>query len=95
MGWAGLTPVVGRAAQVCLSLFSGSWGSSLTNPLTLYLENMFGDISEILSVDFKSAHISHYHNYVHNQHPQLEKVFLPPGSGFLRRNFPNIDDEFS
>ena len=26
---------------------------------------------------------------------QLEKVFLPPGSGFLRRNFPNIDDEFS
>ena len=26
---------------------------------------------------------------------QLQKVFLPPGSGFLRRNFPNIDDEFS
>ena len=25
---------------------------------------------------------------------QLQKVFLPPGSGFLRRNFPNIDDEF-
>ena len=27
--------------------------------------------------------------------PQLQKVFLPPGTGFLRRNFPNIDDEFS
>ena len=26
---------------------------------------------------------------------QFEKVFLPPGTGFLRRNFPNIDDEFS
>ena len=26
---------------------------------------------------------------------QLQKVFLPPGTGFLRRNFPNIDDEFS
>ena len=26
---------------------------------------------------------------------QLQKVFLPPGSGFLRRNFPNFDDEFS
>ena len=26
---------------------------------------------------------------------QLEKVFLPPGTVFLRRNFPNIEDEFS
>ena len=26
---------------------------------------------------------------------QLQKVFLPPGTGFLRRNFPNIDKEFS
>ena len=31
----------------------------------------------------------------HNQGPQLEKVFLFPGSRFLRRNFPNIDEEFS
>ena len=39
-------------------------------------------------------------NYVEDILPtklptQLQKVFLPPGSGFLRRNFPNIDDEFS
>ena len=27
--------------------------------------------------------------------PQLEKVFLPPGTCFLRRNFPNIEEEFS
>ena len=26
---------------------------------------------------------------------QLEKVFLPPGTCFLRRNFPNIEEEFS
>ena len=26
---------------------------------------------------------------------QLQKVFLPPGSCFLRRNFPNIEEEFS
>ena len=26
---------------------------------------------------------------------QLEKVLLPPGTGFLRRNFPNIEEEFS
>ena len=65
MGWAGLNPVVGRAAQAWPHLFSGSWGSSSTNPLTLYL---FGGILEILSLDFKSAHIAHYHNYVHNQH---------------------------
>ena len=30
-----------------------------------------------------------------NLFAQLQKVFLPPGSGFLRRNFPNFDDEFS
>ena len=27
--------------------------------------------------------------------PQLEKVFLPPGTCFLRQNFPNIEEEFS
>ena len=27
--------------------------------------------------------------------PQLQKVFLPPGTNFLRRNFPNIEEEFS
>ena len=26
---------------------------------------------------------------------QLQKVFLPPGTDFLRRNFPNIEEEFS
>ena len=26
---------------------------------------------------------------------QLEKVFLPPGTGSLRRNFLNIEEEFS
>ena len=30
-----------------------------------------------------------------NVGPQLEKVFLPPGTVFLRRNFPNIEKEFS
>ena len=25
---------------------------------------------------------------------QLEEVFLPPGTGFLRRNFPNIEEDF-
>ena len=25
----------------------------------------------------------------------LQKVFLPPGTCFLRRNFPNIEEEFS
>ena len=29
-----------------------------------------------------------------NAQSQLQKVFLPPGSGFLRRNFPNIDEDF-
>ena len=52
VGWAGLTPVVGSAAQAWLYLFSGSWGSSLTNPLTLYLWNMFGDILEILHISW-------------------------------------------
>ena len=36
MCWAGLTPV-GRAAQAWPPLFSGSWGSSSTKPLMLYL----------------------------------------------------------
>ena len=27
--------------------------------------------------------------------PQLQKVFLSPGTCFLRRNFPNIEEEFS
>ena len=26
---------------------------------------------------------------------QLQKVFLPSGTDFLRRNFPNIEEEFS
>ena len=26
---------------------------------------------------------------------QLQKVFLPPGTWFLRQNFPNIEEEFS
>ena len=26
---------------------------------------------------------------------QLQKVFLPPGTCFLRQNFPNIEEEFS
>ena len=26
---------------------------------------------------------------------QLQKVFLPPGTDFLRQNFPNIEEEFS
>ena len=26
---------------------------------------------------------------------QLQKVFLPPGTGFLRRNFPNVEEKFS
>ena len=32
----------------------------------------------------------------HQQYqPQLEKVFLPSGSGFLKQNCPNIEEEFS
>ena len=38
VGWAGLTPVAGRAEQKWLNLFSGSWGSSSTKPLMLYLQ---------------------------------------------------------
>ena len=34
---ASLTLVEGRAAQAWVSLFPGSWGSSSTKPLTLYL----------------------------------------------------------
>ena len=30
-----------------------------------------------------------------NPEAQLQKVFLPPGTGFLRQNFPNIEEEFS
>ena len=26
-------------------------------------------------------------------HAQLQKVFLPPGSGFLRQNFPKVEEE--
>ena len=38
--------------------------------MALYLENMFGGILEILSLDFKSAHFEQYHhNNVHDQHP--------------------------
>ena len=29
------------------------------------------------------------------QGAQLQKVFLPPGTDFLRRNFSNIEEEFS
>ena len=38
MGWASLTPVLGKAAQAWSYLFSGSWGSSSTKPLVLYLQ---------------------------------------------------------
>ena len=37
MCWVGLTPV-GRAAQAWAYLLSGSWGSSSTKPLMLYLK---------------------------------------------------------
>ena len=37
-GWAGFTPVVGRAEQTWWCLFSGSCGSSSTKPLMLYLD---------------------------------------------------------
>ena len=51
LGWTGLTPV-GRAAQAWLNLFSGSWGSSSTKPLMLYLQhkNELGGILTILSL---------------------------------------------
>ena len=32
---------------------------------------------------------------VHDHQRSWKKVFLPPRTGFLRRNFPNIEDEFS
>ena len=34
-------------------------------------------------------------SFNHHNLAQLEKVFLPLGTGFLRRNFPNIEEEFS
>ena len=42
----------------------------------------------------KGGKASSKKNCCHTLAAQLQKVFLPPGTDFLRRNFPNIEEEF-
>ena len=63
--------------------------------MTIWFEEFcFGqDIWDVLIFLQKFQPLIQWLNYI--LHPQLQKVFLPPGTDFLRRNFHNIEEEFS